>query len=212
MGLTNVRSASNAWGSLKKKILAIDAKDKAANPGKAAAEESSITSKTPVKGKRAATAMSEGDADAADTPTPTKKPRSRKPKVAAAPKTEEDVKAEGAEDATINFVTPTPKKPLRGRAAAAKAKAETATIAAAEAVAAAAVAKEVEDNSESDIKDEASGEEAAVTVAKFAPVKSDEEDDDVEELVNPDDIAQLEKIAAAGVKTIKEEEADDGII
>ncbi|KAK0736603.1 hypothetical protein B0T21DRAFT_367243 [Apiosordaria backusii] len=51
-----------------------------------------------------------------------------------------------------------------------------------------------------------------MTDAKFARVKSDEEEEDIEELVNPDDVAQLEEIAAAGVKAIKEEEADDGTI
>ncbi|KAK4195721.1 hypothetical protein QBC40DRAFT_315605 [Triangularia verruculosa] len=209
MGLTNVRSASNAWGALKKKILAIDAKDKAANPERAAAaaEESTATTsktpakaaaKTPAKGKRSAAVMAEGDADgevdALESPTPTKKARGRKPKAAATPK------AEGGEDAPIDLITPTPKKALRGRAAA-KAKAEAAKAAAEKA---AAAVDEEEDSSEVDV---------TMSEAKFAPVKSD--DEDVEELINPDDVAELEKIAAAGVKAIKEEEDcddDEGII
>ncbi|KAK4653335.1 hypothetical protein QC762_512380 [Podospora pseudocomata] len=218
MGLTNVRSASNAWGTLKKKILAIDAQDKAANPDKAAAAEESTastkaTTKTPAKGKRAAAAITEGDADA-EIATPTKKPRGRKPKAATAtPKTEDMVtsedgeKAEGSENTPINLVTPTvtPVKKPRGRAAA-KIKAEAAAKAAAEVGAAntkTAAAKE--EDLESGVKDE-----STVTEAK-------KEEDDVEELVSPEDVAHLEKIAADGIKAIKqedleEEDEDDGTI
>lgn len=211
MGLTNVRSASNAWGTLKKKILAIDAQDKAANPDKAAAAEESTastkaTTKTPTKGKRAAAAITEGDADA-EIATPTKKPRGRKPKAATAtPKTEDMVtsedgeKAEGSENTPINLVTPTvtPVKKPRGRAAA-KIKAEAAAKAVAEVGAAntKTVAAKEEEDLESEVKDES-------TV-----IEAKKEEDDFEELVSPEDVAHLEKIAADGIKAIKQEDLEE---
>lgn len=164
MGMSNPRSASNAWALIKKKIKEFDAANKAADGSGAPAVATPGSGR---KRKAAETVAAGADYEVA-TPTPSKRGRAKKATPTATGKATSG-------DAAMMPDTPTknPKTPgVRGRGR--PSKNATAAVAAA-------------------------AETAAVTG----------EDDEVQELIKPEDVAELDSISIKKEGSASAEELDE---